>query len=106
MDFHVYDTRLIRKLARYLELTGAYRKHRLDAARCVLVENTLAYMFEDLDQGFRSVPLAEFDFHYDRATELLRAEHEGRKRAAEQRRAREAQRAKERAAAQELIAAA
>lgn len=100
MEFHVYDTRLVRKYARFLEIAYSEKTGKLADDKKALLADTIERMSEEIFNVFARNTDAFWEETYRRAQEMLAAEHQGRLNAAAAQRKREEQRKREREEAQ------
>ena len=103
MEFHVYDTRLVRKYARLLELEYLDNMQKLSAEKQQILKDTILRMQKDVMTVFEREGEDYWMDAYMRAQELLEEEHRGRLRAAEAKRKHLERRERERVEAQRLL---
>lgn len=103
MEFHVYDTRLVRKYARLLELERMNNLKDLVLEKRSLLLDTIRQMERDVSEVFEREGHDYWWRIYGLAEDLLVEEHRARVRAAEARRKREEQRKREREEAHCLL---
>lgn len=103
MDFHVYDTRLIRKYARFLELAYAENKAKLPGDKQALLQDTIERMREEIFDVFGRNDEGFWNRTYNMALDLLAQERRGRENAAAARRERQARLQQQREEAHALL---
>lgn len=103
MEFHVYDTRLVRKYARFLELAYAECATQFADDKHGLLADTIERMRVEIFDVFARNSQDYWQETYRRAAALLEEEHRARVNSAAARRKREEQRKREREAALGLL---